>query len=112
MHKTEKAEQSEEQREVELMTAREYMRERRENQSEEQKEVERVTSRQRSCERRINQIEENDLMSQIAIERNSFIPIFTSDDIQNLDMTRNLNIENSFEQCLQKLSRTLLQPNE
>jgi hypothetical protein len=51
-------------------------------------------------------------MSQIAIERNSFIPIFNSDDVQSLDMTRNLNIENSSKQCLQKLSRTLLQPNE
>ena len=51
-------------------------------------------------------------MSQIAIERNAFIPLFTSEDVQNIDLTRNLNIENSSKQCLQKLSRTLLQPNE
>jgi len=103
--------QSEEQRELELMTERDNRRERRQNQSEEEKKTEQAKSRQHSYERRIHQIEEN-YVSQIAIERNSFIPLFTSKDVQNIDLTRNLNIENSSKQCLQKLSRTLLQPNE
>ena len=57
-------------------------------------------------------MEEIDIIPQAAIERNSFISSICSVDTQNPDLTRNMNIENSYTQCLEKLSRTLLQPNE